>query len=53
VLWTIGLILLGLWAVGLLSGGTTGPWVHLLLAFAFLSIALAVAWSLPRRAIRR
>ena len=30
-----------LWFLGLLSGGTVGVWVHLLLLFSLVSFALA------------
>lgn len=52
VLWTVSGILFGLWVLGLLSGGTEGAWVHLLLAFALVSLALASLTSLPRHAVR-
>jgi len=52
MLWTASAILFGLWAMGVISGGSDGPWVHLLLAFALLCLVLATVTSLPRRAIR-
>jgi hypothetical protein len=52
VLWTVSGILFGLWVLGVLSGGTEGAWVHLLLAFAMTCLVLAVLTSLPRRAVR-
>jgi hypothetical protein len=52
VLWTISGILFGLWVLGLLSGGTEGAWVHLLLAFAVVALALAALTTLPRQAVR-
>jgi hypothetical protein len=42
MLWTISIILLVLWAVGLVSGSTLGWWVHLLLVLAVISLILAV-----------
>jgi hypothetical protein len=42
VLWTMGCILLVLWALGYVAGGTVGQWVHLLLGFSLLCFALAV-----------
>ena len=42
MLWTMGCILLALWALGYVAGGTVGQWVHLLLGFSLLSFALAV-----------
>lgn len=42
VLFTNGCILLMLWALGYVAGGTVGHWVHLLLALALLHFALAV-----------
>ena len=41
MLWTIAIILMVLWFLGLLSGGTVGVWVHLLLLFSLVSFALA------------
>ena len=52
VLWTVSVILFGLWVLGVLSGGTEGAWVHLLLAFAGLSLVVAVMTALPRRPVR-
>ena len=51
VLWTNGCILLMLWALGYVAGGTVGQWVHLLLGLALLHFALAVVKAghhLPR-----
>ena len=51
VLWTNGFILLMLWALGYVAGGTVGQWVHLLLGLALLHFALAVVKAgrhLPR-----
>lgn len=51
VLFTNGCILLMLWALGYVAGGTVGQWVHLLLGLALLHFALAVAKAgrhLPR-----
>jgi hypothetical protein len=42
VLWTNGCILLVLWALGYVAGGTVGQWVHLLLGLALLHFALAL-----------
>jgi hypothetical protein len=42
MLWTITIILLVLWAIGLVSGSTLGWWVHLLLILAVISLILAV-----------
>lgn len=42
MLWTITIILLVLWAVGLVSGATIGWWVHLLLIVAVITLILAV-----------
>jgi hypothetical protein len=42
MLWTITIILLVLWAVGLVSGSTMGWWVHLLLILAVISLIFAV-----------
>ncbi len=42
MLWTITIILLVLWAIGLVSGSTLGWWVHLLLILAVITLILAV-----------
>ena len=42
MLWTNGCILLMLWALGYVAGGTVGQWVHLLLGLALLHFALAL-----------
>ena len=52
MLWTNGCILLMLWALGYVAGGTVGQWVHLLLALALLHFALALLKAgrrLPRK----
>jgi hypothetical protein len=42
MLWTITVILLVLWALGLVSGSAIGGWVHVLLVLAVVSLILAV-----------
>ncbi|WP_242392950.1 lmo0937 family membrane protein [Anaeromyxobacter oryzisoli] len=42
MLWTITVILLVLWAIGLVSGSTLGWWVHLLLVLAVISLIFAI-----------
>lgn len=42
MLWTNGCILLMLWALGYVAGGTVGHWVHLLLVLSLLHFALAL-----------
>lgn len=42
MLWTITVILLVLWALGLVSGTAIGGWVHILLALAIISLIFAV-----------
>jgi hypothetical protein len=42
MLWTITVILLVLWALGLVSGSAVGSWVHVLLVLAVVSLVLAV-----------
>jgi hypothetical protein len=42
MLWTISVILLVLWALGLVSGSTIGAWVHILLVAAVIMLILAV-----------
>jgi hypothetical protein len=48
MLWTISMILLVLWFLGLVSGGTVGSWVHLLLVFSLVSFVLAFFTSMAR-----
>ncbi len=38
MLWTITVILLVLWLVGLVSGYTLGGWVHILIVLAIISL---------------
>ncbi len=42
MLWTITVILLVLWALGLASGATVGAWIHILLVLAIISLIFAV-----------
>ncbi len=42
MLWTITVILLVLWALGLASGSTIGAWIHILLVLAVISLIFAV-----------
>ena len=42
MLWTITIILLVLWAIGMVSGATLGWWIHLLLVLAVISLIFAV-----------
>ena len=42
MLWTIGVILLVLWALGLVSGYTMGGVIHLLLVVALIVVAVQV-----------
>jgi len=42
MLWTIGVILLVLWALGLVSGYTMGGVIHLLLVIALIVVAVQV-----------
>jgi hypothetical protein len=48
VYWTMGIILMVLWVMGLITGSTEGSWVHLLLVFSLIAFVLGVA-SLGRR----
>ena len=38
MLWTITVILLVLWLVGLVSGYTLGGWIHILIVLAIISL---------------
>ncbi|NMO18273.1 lmo0937 family membrane protein [Pyxidicoccus fallax] len=49
--WTIGMILLVLWCLGLTTGSTEGYWVHLLLLFSMVAFLLAVASHGRRTAV--
>jgi hypothetical protein len=40
MLWTIGVILLVLWALGLVSGYTMGGVIHVLLVIALIVVAV-------------
>ncbi|ABS27744.1 lmo0937 family membrane protein [Anaeromyxobacter sp. Fw109-5] len=42
MLWTITILLVVLWALGMVSGATLGWWVHLLLVLAVISLIFAV-----------
>src|SRR5690348_3832224 len=42
MLWTITVILLVLWVLGLVSGSAMGAWVHILLVLAIVSLIFAV-----------
>jgi hypothetical protein len=42
MLWTITILLLVLWAIGLVSGSTLGWWVHVLLVLAVISFIFAI-----------
>jgi hypothetical protein len=42
MLWTITVILLVLWVLGLVSGSAIGAWVHVLLVLAVVSLIFAV-----------
>jgi hypothetical protein len=42
MLWTITVLLVILWALGMLSGATLGAWVHILLILAVISLVFAV-----------
>ncbi len=42
MLWTIGVILLVLWALGLFSGYTMGGVIHILLVIALIVVVIQV-----------
>lgn len=42
MLWTVTVILLVLWALGLVSGSAIGSWIHILLVLAVISLIFAV-----------
>ena len=42
MLWTIAIVLIVLWAVGLVSAYTLGGFIHLLLVFAIIVILIRI-----------
>ncbi|WP_242345516.1 lmo0937 family membrane protein [Anaeromyxobacter terrae] len=42
MLWTITILLVVLWAIGMVSGAALGWWIHLLLILAVISLIFAV-----------
>ncbi len=42
MLWTIAVVLIGLWLLGLLTSYTLGGLIHLLLAIAIIAVLLRV-----------
>ncbi len=42
MLWTIFVVLLILWALGLISGYTMGGFIHLLLVFALAAVLIRI-----------
>lgn len=42
MLWTIAIVLLALWALGLVTSTTMGGLVHLLLVFAVIAVLIRV-----------
>ena len=42
MLWTISIILLVLWALGLVSSNTMGGYIHLLLVFAIVMVLVRI-----------
>jgi hypothetical protein len=40
VLWTIAVVLLVLWAIGLVSGTTVGGFIHILLVVAVIAVLI-------------
>jgi uncharacterized protein DUF5670 len=42
MLWTITILLVVLWALGMVSGTALGAWVHILLVLAVISLIFAV-----------
>lgn len=47
--WAISVMLLVLWAMGMITARMTGPWLHLFLVYALVSAILAIV-STGRRA---
>lgn len=42
MLWALTILLLAMWALGLMSGALLGTWIHLLLGFALIALTLAL-----------
>lgn len=42
MLWTITILLVVLWAIGLVSGATVGWWIHILLVLAVIALIFAI-----------
>lgn len=42
MLWMVTALLLVLWLLGMVSGYTVGAWIHVLLIFAIILLAIAV-----------
>ena len=42
MLWTITILLLVLWLLGMVSGYTLGAWIHVLLILAVVALVLAI-----------
>ncbi len=42
MLWTITILLVVLWAIGMVSGATLGWWIHILLILAVISLIFAI-----------
>jgi hypothetical protein len=51
MLWTLTILLVLLWAVGMISGYTLGSWIHLLLLFALVALIIAVVRGGSRTAV--
>jgi hypothetical protein len=45
MLWTLTVILLFLWVLGLVSGVSVGPWIHVLLVIALATLAVSLVRS--------
>jgi hypothetical protein len=47
--WMVTVLLFGLWVLGMASGATLGYWVHIFLAFALVSLIVALSGMSRRR----
>ena len=47
--WMVTILLFSLWVLGLVSGAALGMWIHILLAFALVSLAVAMVRAASRR----
>jgi hypothetical protein len=47
MLWTIAVVLLVLWALGMVSGYTLGSFIHVLLVIAIIAVLIRIIQGRP------